>query len=319
MLPHTHTPHQGIPKGTIAGHVFPGSVILLLGLHWAAGIGRCIAVGAPYSRSWHALPWQRGVGARPWEPWLKVFFTFFMGILMELYYKDPWKYGLDWWWRPLISEDGAHFTFVDSWHHACMHLAFLACGLLELGGFYLAAKGYASPLQCSLELAMLALAFALETIMGVLHALGGEGLPAEIHKMQTLFFTVAAAAAISEASHGGHARIAPFVRVTATVAAGVWMCFNALVYAWQSNGNSAWARDPMAAHVLVVYAVVIVYVSIVLVGVFIGASSVIARYCSGDRLLIHPGKSPLRAVQPDLEVASIDGDLPTPPPSPSPA
>ncbi|EOD05748.1 hypothetical protein EMIHUDRAFT_219803 [Emiliania huxleyi CCMP1516] len=234
--------------GTIAGHVFPGSVILLLGLHWAAGIGRCIAVGAPYSRSWHALPWQRGVGARPWEPWLKVFFTFFMGILMELYYKDPWKYGLDWWWRPLISEDGAHFTFVDSWHHACMHLAFLACGLLELGGFYLAAKGYASPLQCSLELAMLALAFALETIMGVLHALGGEGLPAEIHKMQTLFFTVAAAAAISEASHGGHARIAPFVRVTATVAAGVWMCFNALVYAWQSNGNSAWARDPMAAH-----------------------------------------------------------------------
>ena len=65
----------GISPGTVGGHIGPGIVITLLGLQWALGMGRCLAAGALYSRSWHALPWQCRTPVRfPGEPALKAFF-----------------------------------------------------------------------------------------------------------------------------------------------------------------------------------------------------------------------------------------------------
>lgn len=268
----------GISPGTVGGHVILGIVIALFGLHWALGMGRCLAAGALYSRSWHALPWQCQTPVQfPGEPALK-FFTMFMGILGELYFKEPWIHGWDWFWRPLVTGDGARFQYVDSWHHACMQLSFLACGVVELGGFYCCASAAVdSSLLCGVELALLSLALTLLAIMYAMHALGGDGLPAEIHKIQALFFTAAAVAAMSEASNGGRARVAPLVRATAMVGAGAWLTLNGVIYLWMRDPNSAWALDPMAAHVLPVYATGVVYASVAAVAILAGAPSACAR------------------------------------------
>ncbi|KAG2492442.1 hypothetical protein HYH03_009385 [Edaphochlamys debaryana] len=242
--------------GSWIGHLMPGVVFVLWGLHWMQGIYRNYLVsrrqkGGEYrmetTHSLWRLPKQSEAICKTVLP--------LIAISWELYFAHKGGF------RSLLCPAGypraGHFygPHMTNWQHMAIYPAFVVSGVVDLVGFEV-------ELPAGTQQVALFIAFMCEALLMGLHA---KHLPLDIAVHGILFYTMLACAIMVLAELAYPASfLASWGRVAATLMQGVWFFAAAVILfehrpAWDEAGGEDMA-PAMMTPVVFVFCILLVVV-----------------------------------------------------------